>query len=127
MKTVTKEITFDCAHRLLGYDGPCGNIHGHTYRVQCTWRYMSLDALDISFDFKHLKEEMSRIRDLWDHKLLLNSKDPLVAILKDTDQLMWEFDQCNPTAEVMATMIKNSLDCDEVKLWETPTSFVTLS
>lgn len=27
---VTKEFTFDMAHALFGYDGPCKNIHGHT-------------------------------------------------------------------------------------------------
>ncbi len=33
---VTKDFTFDMAHALYGYDGPCKNIHGHTYHLSIT-------------------------------------------------------------------------------------------
>ncbi len=32
--TLTTEFTFDSAHVITGYDGPCGRLHGHTYRVK---------------------------------------------------------------------------------------------
>jgi 6-pyruvoyltetrahydropterin/6-carboxytetrahydropterin synthase len=32
--TLTTEFTFDSAHYIKDYDGPCGRLHGHTYRVQ---------------------------------------------------------------------------------------------
>ncbi|MBO9997674.1 MAG: 6-carboxytetrahydropterin synthase [Cyanobacteria bacterium SID2] len=32
--TLTTEFTFDSAHYIEDYDGPCGRLHGHTYRVQ---------------------------------------------------------------------------------------------
>lgn len=28
------EFTFDSAHYIKDYNGPCGRLHGHTYRVQ---------------------------------------------------------------------------------------------
>ncbi|MEB3181743.1 MAG: 6-pyruvoyl tetrahydropterin synthase family protein [Nostocaceae cyanobacterium] len=28
------EFTFDSAHYIKDYDGPCGRIHGHTYKVR---------------------------------------------------------------------------------------------
>lgn len=28
------EFSFDSAHIITGYDGPCGRLHGHTYRVR---------------------------------------------------------------------------------------------
>ena len=28
------EETFDAAHALRGYEGPCENLHGHTWKVQ---------------------------------------------------------------------------------------------
>lgn len=31
---LTTEFTFDSAHIIEGYDGPCGRLHGHTYRVR---------------------------------------------------------------------------------------------
>ena len=33
---VTNIFTFDMAHALNGYDGPCKNIHGHTYHLSVT-------------------------------------------------------------------------------------------
>ncbi|MCF8299011.1 MAG: 6-carboxytetrahydropterin synthase, partial [Saprospiraceae bacterium] len=33
---LTKEFKFEMAHVLLGYDGPCKNIHGHSYGLDVT-------------------------------------------------------------------------------------------
>ena len=33
---VTKEFSFEMAHALTNYDGPCRNIHGHSYRLFVT-------------------------------------------------------------------------------------------
>lgn len=32
--TLSTEFTFDAAHFIRDYDGPCGRMHGHTYRVR---------------------------------------------------------------------------------------------
>lgn len=31
---VTTEFSFDAAHFIRNYDGPCGRMHGHTYKVR---------------------------------------------------------------------------------------------
>lgn len=31
---LSTEFTFDAAHYIRDYDGPCGRMHGHTYRVR---------------------------------------------------------------------------------------------
>ena len=31
---LSTEYTFDAAHFIRDYDGPCGRMHGHTYRVK---------------------------------------------------------------------------------------------
>ena len=33
---VTKEFSFEMAHALWNYDGPCRNVHGHSYRLFVT-------------------------------------------------------------------------------------------
>ena len=33
---LTKELTFESAHALEGYDGKCRHIHGHSYRLYVT-------------------------------------------------------------------------------------------
>lgn len=36
MYTITKEFRFEAAHILLGHDGQCARLHGHSYRVAVT-------------------------------------------------------------------------------------------
>ena len=31
---LTTEFAIDAAHTIIGYDGSCGRLHGHTYRVR---------------------------------------------------------------------------------------------
>ena len=33
MFEVVKEVTFDAAHYIPNYDGPCGRMHGHRWKV----------------------------------------------------------------------------------------------
>lgn len=33
---VTREFTFEMSHVLEGYDGPCKNVHGHSYKLFVT-------------------------------------------------------------------------------------------
>ena len=33
---VTKEFRFEMAHVLFNYDGPCRNVHGHSYILYVT-------------------------------------------------------------------------------------------
>ena len=69
---VTKVFTFDMAHALFGYDGPCKNIHGHTYELSVTLKGKVLqennhpkDGMVIDFtDFKQLKLNIS-LEDLF--------------------------------------------------------------
>ena len=34
---VTKEFRFEMAHALWNYDGPCRNVHGHSYILYVTF------------------------------------------------------------------------------------------
>jgi 6-pyruvoyltetrahydropterin/6-carboxytetrahydropterin synthase len=76
---VTKEFRFESAHALLGYDGPCKNVHGHSYELSVT--VIGSPVTDIAsaklgmvMDFGDLKRIIKKqIVDPFDHALLLNS------------------------------------------------------
>lgn len=111
---ITKEFTFDSAHKLIDYNGLCSNLHGHTYKLQVTLKGKIKDN-GMIVDFKILNEVITNeiIKNL-DHKFL-----------NDVEGLN------QPTAENMVVWIWNKLithfedEIFEIKLWETPTSFVT--
>jgi len=77
---VTKEFDFEMAHALLGYDGPCKNIHGHSYKLKVTIRGKVKEFTDDSdegmvMDFGDLKTIVNKyIVHVFDHALVLNDK-----------------------------------------------------
>ena len=135
---VTKKFTFDMAHALYGYDGPCKNIHGHTYILSITLLGNIVsdyknpkNGMVIDFtDFKKIVNE--KIISIFDHSLVLNLNSPH-AHLNDIDK---NFEKINyvpyqPSCENLIVDFLNrlkdsfsvSIQIKSMKLEETPTSF----
>ena len=76
---ITKEFSFEAAHALAGYDGPCRNIHGHSYRLAVTVTGIPIDdpsspKRGMIMDFSELKIIMkAQVIDPMDHALILPS------------------------------------------------------
>ena len=116
--TLTIEREFAAAHSLRGYEGKCGRLHGHNYRVEVSITGEP-DAAGMVLDFAVLKRVCDEALGALDHRLL-NETPP--------------FDEQNPTCELVCKHI-----CDQaiarldpwpvgvrrVRLWETPTSSVS--
>ena len=79
---ITKEFRFEMAHALLGYDGLCSNIHGHSYRLSVTLKGKVIDddsnpKNGMVMDFGELKNIVKKeIIDIFDHSLVLNETTP---------------------------------------------------
>ena len=131
MISITKEFTFDAAHRLYLGDrtpeenhaifGKCCKIHGHTYLFRITVTG-PLDDTGMIIHFSQLK---SIVREL-----VINRYDHVM--LNEIE----EFRDVPPTAEVMAshiyTRLKERLNTQgitvtSVVLYETPTSWATVT
>jgi len=135
---ISKEFTFDMAHALLGYDGLCKNIHGHSYTLVVTVIGSPLqdDASPkngMLIDFKDLKNIIKQqIIDRFDHALVLNRltpKDLLDMLMKNYDKIVLLDYQ--PTTENMIAdmagqiqhLLPKSLKLFSLRLRETPTSY----
>lgn len=109
---ITKEFTFDAAHFLTNYHGKCENLHGHTYKLHVTVEG-DIKENGLVIDFIKLKDFVN--------KKIINKLDH--SNLNDFFE--------NPTAELVAKWIWGELNeikdvnLYEIKLWESPTSFVT--
>ncbi len=79
---VSKCFTFDMAHALYGYDGPCKNIHGHTYHLDITLLGQPIEDIEhvklgMVIDFGDLKSIVQKfIIEIFDHALVLNEEAP---------------------------------------------------
>lgn len=143
VRTVTKDFTFDMAHRLIhGYEGKCKNIHGHTYKCSVTIEAEVLDDHGFVIDFGEISKLMkSWVMDNLDHAMIVDSQDlQMRAFLDLNQQKCFVLPQCykNTTAENISTLLMDVFNhrlqsqrqgfklpaakITEVKVWETPTS-----
>lgn len=122
--TVVKEFTFDAAHFLPGYEGPCSDIHGHTYKLQIGVKG-EVGHQGMVMDFNEIKKFVDEyIISKLDHKLL----NSVISVYK------YDFPYFQPTAERMVLFFVTvfselllergkGVALDFVRLWETPTSY----
>ena len=135
---VTKEFNFEIAHALWNYDGPCKNLHGHSYKL-----FVTLIGFPISdeadpkngmvIDFGDLKQIVNQeIVDELDHAVILNSN--AAANIPEEISQMFErrlIVDYQPTCENLvidfAQRVKkrlpDRLKLFSLKLHETETSF----
>ena len=79
---ISKEFRFEMAHALYGYDGPCKNVHGHSYQLTVTLIGEPIsDPDNVKFgmvmDFTDLKKIVnSQVIDQFDHALVVNKNSP---------------------------------------------------
>ena len=107
---ITKEFSFDSAHYLPDYHGKCENMHGHTYKMHVTVEG-EVQADGMVIDFVKLKEIVkTKVIDKLDHQIL----NEIIAKPSAENIVIWAWEE-----------LKNDLNLFEIKLWETPTSFVT--
>lgn len=105
---ITKEFKFEMAHALKGYDGPCQNIHGHSYELKVTVMGNPIidennPKLGMVMDFGDLKKIVKEtVVDVFDHALVLNNAYPesVSSELKSTFNKVIFLDY-QPTSELM--------------------------
>jgi 6-pyruvoyltetrahydropterin/6-carboxytetrahydropterin synthase len=135
---VTKEFTFEMAHALLGYDGSCKFVHGHSYGLSVTVIGKPIEntsdpKLGMVIDFGDLKRIVKyTVVDVFDHALVLNIKTPHEH-LKESNDLFDKLILVNyqPTSENLvsdfAARISQDLPRDlklfSLKLRETANSY----
>jgi 6-pyruvoyltetrahydropterin/6-carboxytetrahydropterin synthase len=76
---VTREFTFEMAHVLRNYDGPCRNVHGHSYKLYVTISGTPVDNSDnpkngMVIDFSELKNiVLENIVNQFDHSVVISA------------------------------------------------------
>lgn len=135
---VTKEFRFEMAHMLFNHDGPCRNIHGHSYRLFVT--VSGIPEQDprspgngMVIDFSKLKNIVNReIIDRFDHAFVVSEhagKEKTEAFRNlSGNTLVLEF---QPTCENLVAdfarrilgQLPAGVKLHSLKLYETASSF----
>ena len=136
---LTKEFSFEMSHVLEGYDGPCSQIHGHSYRLFVTVKGTpSADPSDpklgMVMDFGLLKQIVNTlVISRYDHALMIRETEGNKAFI---ETLRSRFTRIitvpyQPTcenliayfAEIIAAELPASVGLHSLRLHETASSF----
>lgn len=109
---LTKKFRLEMAHALVGYEGKCRRLHGHSYRLEVTVE-CEASALQnagseegMGIDFGVIKEIVERtIVEPYDHSLLLRrtaEAQEVVEVLSRHFEGVYAFDW-QPTSENILT------------------------
>lgn len=135
---VTKIFAFETGHMLKNYDGPCRNVHGHSYKL-----YVTLSGTPVNdpknpkngmvIDFTELKGIVTKeIVSRFDHAVVVNNDEgkerieSLRLMLGNIVEVPYQ-----PTCENMVTDFANRIipflpsgvKLHSLKLYETATSY----
>jgi 6-pyruvoyltetrahydropterin/6-carboxytetrahydropterin synthase len=135
---VTKEFSFEMAHALWNYDGPCRNVHGHSYKL-----YVTLSGVPVNdtqnpkngmvIDFTDLKSIVKeKIINVFDHAVTVSGSydkkrlDAFKTILGNVIIVDYQ-PTCENLVSDFASRIRKHLPGSVVlhslKLYETATSY----
>lgn len=108
MYQLTTEHSFDSAHFLAGYDGKCGNLHGHRWRVLLTVQSETLredrQQKGMCVDFAELKKDLRTELDALDHVLIIEQGSLRESTMKAMQEEQFQVGEMpfRPTAENFA-------------------------
>lgn len=133
MYILKAEHSFDSAHFLANYEGKCGNIHGHRWRVEIEVQSQTLvkgGQLDgMVIDFGDLKRDIKAMVDHYDHALIIQKKTMREKTLSCIFEDGFKVIEVNfrPTAENFAasffkTMKDKGYNVKRATVYETPTN-----
>lgn len=135
---VTKEFGFEMAHALWNYDGPCRNIHGHSYRLYVTVIGEPINNQTdpkhgMVIDFGDLKKIVkATIINKFDHSVVVSKEAPH-HLLQNIEQMFEKYDVMDyqPTCENLVVdfagrlmeKLPENLKLFSLRLVETDTSY----
>ena len=135
---VTKEFSFEMAHALWNYDGPCRNVHGHSYKLFVTLSGIPSDDLQdpkngMVIDFSDLKDIVKKeIINLFDHAVTVSEDydsekmDAFKMMFGNTVVVDYQ-PTCENLVADFASRIRKQLPekvkLHSLKLYETATSY----
>lgn len=127
------EHSFDSAHFLAGYDGKCGNIHGHRWKVEIEVQSDKLiddgQLEGMVTDFSDIKKDVKEMVNYYDHAFIIQEgtmrEETLKCLLEDSFKII--FVKFRPTAENFAEYFFNKIkekgyEVKRATVYETPTN-----
>lgn len=133
MYFLTASAAFDSAHFLSGYEGKCGNLHGHRWQIEAEVCGEDLKdkgpARGMVVDFKDIKVALKTIADELDHAFIYEEGTLGTVLEKEMEAHGFKLISVTfrPTAEcfskwIFDRLMQMGLPVYSVTVYETPTN-----
>ncbi len=135
MISITRKFSFEAAHAISAHQGPCRNLHGHSYTLEVCVTADPLNKLGMVVDFKDLKVIVEKaFVNHMDHALILKRDSAVKFIAAGYDGKLYLMDE-EPTAEQLLLLAAKHIEPElpagvkliKMTLFETKNSFATWS
>lgn len=111
---IGKDFKWEMSHRLPFHQGPCKNIHGHSYKMRIELEG-SLNNENMVLDYYEIENIINPLIKELDHAFLCDSNDNLMtAFLKENGFKYYIMDEFS-TAENISLFILNKIAPQFVK------------
>ena len=126
--SIAKDFWWEMSHRLPFHDGPCRNVHGHTYKLRLELSGTPNEH-GILIDYYRMQEVVTPVLSLFDHSFLCDQTDSLmIGFLSDNGfkhYIMEKNSTSENIAELLGSMLSvkfsgfANLTAMEIKIYET--------
>ncbi|MDR0300333.1 MAG: 6-carboxytetrahydropterin synthase [Streptococcaceae bacterium] len=129
---ISKRFSFDASHQLVGHEGKCANLHGHTYQLEvCLNGQIKQEQgsdQGMVYDFGHLKSLVqAEILSHFDHAVILQGNEPIASLVETKRAVLGFRTTAENMSLYMAYLIQKGLadgvELEYVRLWETGSSY----
>jgi 6-pyruvoyltetrahydropterin/6-carboxytetrahydropterin synthase len=123
---VSRTFKFDAAHYLPNYDGPCKNVHGHTWKVEVAFSGPVIPETGMVIDFVVIKQLMNdpkeTILPVLDHHYL----NEVLGMPTAENISYWIFAKLSTIIKKTAKQFPNGwshIVLEYVRVWESEDSY----
>jgi len=128
---ISREYSWDMAHRLSKHEGKCWNLHGHTYKCEIELTGC-IKSNGMVMDFYELDQIVKPIIEELDHSTMVWMEDEFLRVAMNSDlvfggkrKMKVYFTNFESTAENIAKHLFERIrqQCSyisKVSVWETP-------
>ena len=119
MFTLCVKDSFAAAHRLVGYQGKCEELHGHNFVVEAFFSGEKLGDDGLLVDFKILKDYLKNVLDNLDHKYL--NEIPFFAERASSAEYiaLYMFEEVEKQIQGQGAFLK------KIRVWESDKAYAT--
>jgi 6-pyruvoyltetrahydropterin/6-carboxytetrahydropterin synthase len=115
---VTKEFSWDSAHRIPDENGKCENLHGHTYsmKVNIIGEVNNVEN-GMLVNFSDIKNMVEPLVNKMDHAVIISENDRALEKFLDDNELKKFVVSQSPTTEVLCEIFATNIK-EEIKRTE---------